>query len=75
MTIHITSIYTGNRKEPNVYTTSIIINNAFTVYGKNGEFFWKVIGERCEIEVEPNKKNITVYGDGPYKYGKQNTNI
>jgi len=27
-----------------------------------------VIGKRCSIEIEPNKKDIVVKGEGPYKW-------
>ena len=50
------------------YSVSKIKNNFFKVYGVNGSFFWHVYGQRFSIDVEPNKCDITIAGDGPYKY-------
>ena len=45
-------------------------NGQFQVYGEEsfGEFFWHVTGQRCSIEVEPDKSTVEVKGDGPYKW-------
>jgi hypothetical protein len=43
-------------------------DNKFTVYGENCEFFWTVFGKRLSFEIEPNKKDVVVKGDGPYKW-------
>jgi hypothetical protein len=40
----------------------------FKVIGENGEFYWLVHGKRSNINVEPNKNEIEVKGEGPYKY-------
>lgn len=50
------------------YGSSEVENGRFTVYGKNGKFFWMVNGMRNQIEVEPLKSESEVRGDGPYKY-------
>lgn len=71
-TIQITSIYSKERTHANSYETSEIENNEFTVYGKNGSFYWYVYGMRNEIIVEPDKSSITVNGDGPYKWFNMN---
>jgi hypothetical protein len=50
------------------YSVSKVKNNSFKVYGKNGTFYWHVYGQRFSIEIEPNKCDVNVAGDGPYKY-------
>jgi len=50
------------------YSVSKVKNNSFKVYGKNGFFYWHVYGQRFSIEIEPNKCDVNVAGDGPYKY-------
>jgi len=67
-TVQITSIYSKERSEPNLFEVSEIENNKFQVYGKNGSFYWHAFGMRSEILVEPDKSSITVSGDGPYKW-------
>ena len=52
----------------NNYTTTNIINNSFKVFGKNGKFYWIVHGKRDDINVEPNKKDVNIKGNGPYKW-------
>ena len=66
-TVEITPIYDGNRKKT-VYLSSEIVNNKFTVYGPNGEFYWHAYGKRLSLNVEPYKKEILVKGDGPYRW-------
>jgi hypothetical protein len=50
------------------YVTSRVKNGSFTVYGRNGKFFWIVHGLRSQLNTEPLKSEVTVIGDGPYKY-------
>ena len=64
-TIQTTHIYNGKNL---TYSTSEIENNSFTVYGENGKFYWTVYGTRAFIEVEPNKTNVKVKGNGPYTW-------
>ena len=45
-----------------------IKDNKFNVYGDNGSFYWLVHGKRLDLDVEPNKKDIIIKGDGPYLY-------
>jgi hypothetical protein len=47
---------------------SEVENNKFTVYGPNGKFYWIVHGKRISFQVEPFKQQVTVKGDGPYKW-------
>ena len=51
---------------------SEVTNNKFTVYSNNGstKFYWHIYGKRSNINVEPNKTDVTVKGDlnGPYKW-------
>ena len=68
-TIKVTSIYDGT--PPKTYSAGEIINNRFTVYGGNGCFYWMVTGRRGNIIVEPNKSDIIVKGDGPYRWYEQ----
>jgi hypothetical protein len=66
LTIQITPIYDGTQIK--TYNTEKVIDNKFTVYGPNGEFYWMVHGKRLEFDVEPLKENTHVKGDGPYKW-------
>ena len=59
---------TTNKPKKNILKTSKVKHNQFTVYGENGEFFWKVYGTRMLFEVEPFKNKVSVKGDGPYKW-------
>jgi hypothetical protein len=65
-TVTITGIYDGKLKLYN--TSEVDENGAFTVYGENGKFNWMAIGKRGDINAEPYKNDITVKGDGPYKW-------
>jgi len=65
LTVQLTPIYDGKFSS---YWTSEVISGKFTVYGKNGRFFWTVFGTRENIEVEPEKNLVCVKGDGPYKW-------
>jgi hypothetical protein len=64
-TVQINGIYSGKIK---TYNSSKVVDGKFTVYGENGEFFWTVYGERQKINVEPLKKDVTVKGNGPYRW-------
>jgi len=65
--INITRIFSGVKTNEQ-YEISEIENNEFTVYGTNGSFYWVVFAERSKINVEPNINEVTLHGDGPYKY-------
>lgn len=67
-TIQITPIYSKTNSEKNIYETSEIENNQFTVYGKNGSFYWSVYGTKDAIHVEPSKNDINVQRNGPYAW-------
>ena len=71
--INITKIY-SKQKTNETYETSEIEENTFTVYGSNGSFYWIVFAEREKIEVEPNKNDVKLKGDGPYKYITESNN-
>jgi len=62
-TVKVTAIYDGKIK---IYNFAEVENNSFNVYGENGKFNWLVIGKRYDIEVEPNKTNVDINGNGPY---------
>ena len=47
--------------------TEVSEEGEFDVYGE-GKFFWHVIGERSEINVEPRKDETTLKSFGPYTW-------
>lgn len=63
-TVSLTAIYDGTIKS---YAVSPITNNHFTVYGPCGRFQWTVMGRRCDIESELDKRE-EIKGQGPYTY-------
>jgi hypothetical protein len=63
--VSVTPIYNGSIKDLNV---SEVEDGKFRVYGGNCKFFWTVIGERLKINVEPNKNDCELRGEGPYTY-------
>jgi hypothetical protein len=65
-TVQITPIYNGQM--PSVYAASNILHGTFEVHGPPGSFYWHVHGSRGAINVEPFRSEVTVRGDGPYKY-------
>ena len=65
-TVQITGIYNGI--EIINYNAGEVIDGKFTVYGKNGSFYWLVQAMRLPIETEPLKSETEVRGDGPYRY-------
>jgi len=68
LSAQITPIYSKDNKSKNIYETSEIDDNKFTVYGKNGSFYWTVYGTKDEINAEPNKSEINVQRNGPYTW-------
>jgi hypothetical protein len=64
-TIQLTHIYDGQIK---TFSSTEVKNNQFTVYGKNGKFFWLANGTRGEIEAEPFKATTNIQGTGPYRW-------
>ena len=68
LTVQITPIYSEFYTLTSQLYTSRVQNNSFTVYGTNCDFFWLVHGKRSDIDVEPNKQDIIVKGDGPYTW-------
>ena len=54
--------------KPKLLSVSDVLFGMFNVYGTPGEFFWTVYGTRELLEVEPNKRDSVVSGDGPYRY-------
>jgi hypothetical protein len=65
-TIQLTPIYSGKKIEQ-LYSSEVV-NNSFFVYGENTKFFWLLHAARENIEVEPNKKDVNVKGQGPYRW-------
>jgi hypothetical protein len=68
LTVELTPIYSNDTIYGSIYETSEIENNHFTVYGKNGSFYWTVYGKKNDILIEPDKTNVNVLGEGPYKW-------
>lgn len=68
LSVQITPIHSKDNKTKNIYETSEIENNQFTVYGKNGSFYWTVYGTKDAINAEPSKSEINVQRNGPYTW-------
>jgi hypothetical protein len=68
-TVQVTPIYDSSKNERNKLTTGNVVGGQFYVYGKNGDFYWKVMGQRGEaLEIEPAKETTEIRGEGPYQY-------
>jgi hypothetical protein len=45
------------------------LDGSFDVYGILGaKFYWTAYGQRTIYDSEPNKSDIEIRGDGPYKW-------
>lgn len=66
-TVQITPVYEPGQPI-GVYAATRVINGTFEVHGPPGAFFWHVNASRRPIQTEPLKSEVTVRGDGPYKY-------
>ena len=64
-TIQLTPIYNDKLI---ILNSSEVAQNKFRVYGENSSFYWIVYGNRHDIDVEPNKKDVNIKGSGPYLY-------
>ena len=53
---------------PILATTSIYMNTFKVVSNKPTKFNWLVMGKRKSIQVEVEKSEVVLKGDGPYKY-------
>jgi len=60
----------SKENKPVYLETSEVIDNKFTVYGENTDFYWLVQGKRIDVETEPFKNKTQVEGSGPYKWIK-----
>jgi len=67
LTVQLTPIYDGNIYKPQ-YFAGEISGNKFDVHGVNGAFYWTIYGQRLSFIVEPNKNEVEIKGDGPYKW-------
>jgi hypothetical protein len=70
-TIHITPMidfYDDDSTQNSNFYASQIVNNKFKVRGHPGKFFWQAIGKRSSFDVEPNRDDVKVLGNGPYTY-------
>jgi hypothetical protein len=70
-TIHLSKKYNADYTN-NLSFSDIDENGVFIVYGTNCEFHWIVYGERKPLIVEPNKNEIVIQGNGPYKWYTSN---
>jgi hypothetical protein len=66
-TVQITPIFDG-RKFIEPHKVSRVRSGKFTVYGPPGDFFWLAIARRASFNVEPEKSQVEVKGQGPYKW-------
>ena len=64
--VHLTSI--GKKFNGLSCSEFDLINGTFFVYGNNGEFYWDVYGQRTNFNPEPERVDIEVKGNGPYKW-------
>ena len=67
LTVQLTPIYDGDIYKPQYFATEVSANK-FLVHGVNGAFYWNVYGQRLSFIVEPNKNEVEIKGDGPYKW-------
>jgi hypothetical protein len=73
-TVQLTPIFSGVGARCGVLHSSHVLPTAdngigFTVFGDaRAEFFWYAQGKRQNIDVEPSRSDVTVGGDGPYRY-------
>jgi hypothetical protein len=67
LTVQITPIYQG-KKITTILSATEIEDNAFRVYGDNCKFYWTVFGQREPLKAEIYKNEVSVKGDGPYKW-------
>ena len=66
LSVQITHIIENINDDIIILSATRIITNKFNVCGKNCKFWWTVYGKRGNINIEPNKNDVEVKGDGPY---------
>ena len=68
-TVNLTPIYNDKLEIPTL-ATSRVIDGSFRVYSNISpcDFDYIVFGKRGNINVEPNKNDVTIKGDGPYTW-------
>jgi hypothetical protein len=66
--VNVTPIFNKETKKHVLCSVSEVENNEFEVFGENCRFNWLVFGSRGYFNVEPNKNETYVTGEGPYKY-------
>jgi hypothetical protein len=68
-TVNLTHIFDENTDTlPKIYSSTLVKNNKFRIYGPVGNVFWHVYATRQYIEVEPRKDSVNVKGSGPYRW-------
>jgi hypothetical protein len=68
-TVQLTPIADPSNLLPTIpYSATEVVNGAFHIYGPPGAVFWHVHGTRAPVTVEPLKADVSVKGDGPYKW-------
>lgn len=68
-TVNLTPIYNDKLEIPTL-ATSCVIDGSFKVYSNVSpcDFYYIVFGKRQDINVEPNKNDVNVKGNGPYTW-------
>jgi hypothetical protein len=66
--IQITPIFNKKTKKITTCNVGEVEDNTFEVFGENCSFYWLLFASRGDVEVEPNKADVELHGDGPYTY-------
>jgi hypothetical protein len=74
-TVNLTSKMSSWNPDLKPLHSSDVENGKFKVFGENDrKFFWTVYGTRKNIDVEIEKSEYTLCGDGPYTYVNKKLN-
>lgn len=68
LSVHVTPVYKFGCSNIRNLICSEVEDGKFAVHGEPGPFNWLVMGSRGNFEVEPVKVEVSVKGEGPYKY-------
>jgi hypothetical protein len=66
--VQVTPIFNKETKKVVNCNVGDIVGNTFEVYGENCSFYWVLFASRGDVEIEPNKADVQLHGDGPYTY-------
>jgi len=67
-TVQLTQIFEGPKDSFARLGAGRVVDGSFAVYGDPCTFAWHVFGTRQVIDTEPNRDDVEVFGDGPYRY-------